>query len=640
MSGWQAQQAEMARLKTLMAASFEQSRIPMMLISLPGGLMEIVNRATLEVLGIGEMENPAGKGLGEFRPGYRLFDASGRELVSDDYPLFRASRGESVVNEEYRVLRADGSERWILVNAATILDERGKTLAAFVTFPDISSLKRAEQAVRDSHRQFEAIMDNMDALVYVADMSSYEILFMNRLGRDLYGEYAGRICWQTIQQGQVGPCAFCTNNRLLDAAGRPNPPYVWEFENTVTGKWLRCSDQAIRWTDGRLVRMEIAVDITESKNATVALQESEQRFRKLFEKAPLAYQSLDLVGNILEVNDTWLELFGGYGREEIIGRPIDHFLQEQSLGTLKETFPLFIQSGHMEGPVFEIRRKDGEPRTVTVNGRVAYDAKGEPQRTHCMLTDITERQRVERALREHAQQMEQLYQEQREFAFVASHDLQEPLRKILIFGDRLAGIMKDGNETALDYLARMKASASRMQLLIEGLLDYSRVTLKEKNLQAVSLARVVSDVLSDLEGRVSQTGAGIEVGELPVVEADPLQMHQLFQNLIGNALKFARPDVIPHVRIWAEPATVGEADGFCIRVADNGIGFDERYKDKIFEIFERLDGSRAYEGTGVGLSLCKKIVEQHGGAIDAEGRPGEGSVFSVILPLKHPVAMV
>jgi signal transduction histidine kinase len=237
-------------------------------------------------------------------------------------------------------------------------------------------------------------------------------------------------------------------------------------------------------------------------------------------------------------------------------------------------------------------------------------------------------------------ELERSNRELQDFAFVASHDLQEPLRKIQAFGDRLKGKHGDtlGPE-GIDYLERMQAAARRMHTLINDLLTFSRVTSRAQPFVPVDLGVVAGEVLSDLEVRIQQAGARVETGDLPVIDADPLQMRQLLQNLIGNALKFHRPGDRPEVRI---SATVDGIDGVSgpaearITVADNGIGFDMKYLDRIFTPFQRLHGRAEYEGTGMGLAVCRRIVERHGGALTAESAPGQGARFLVRLPIHQP----
>ncbi|HEV3468033.1 MAG TPA: ATP-binding protein [Pyrinomonadaceae bacterium] len=252
-----------------------------------------------------------------------------------------------------------------------------------------------------------------------------------------------------------------------------------------------------------------------------------------------------------------------------------------------------------------------------------------------------ERRRAEVALRRSeaelkvfAAKLESSNRELQDFASVASHDLQEPLRKIQAFGDRLKTKYGDAlGDGGRDYLERMQNAASRMQTLINDLLTFSRVTTKAQPFVAVDLREVAGGVVSDLEARVERSGGRVEMGEMLTLEADPLQMRQLLQNLIGNALKFHRPGEPPLVRVWCERAASVAGDLCRIHVADNGIGFDEKYLDRIFTVFQRLHGRQAYEGTGVGLAVCRRIAERHGGSITAASQPGRGSTFLVTLPV-------
>lgn len=219
-----------------------------------------------------------------------------------------------------------------------------------------------------------------------------------------------------------------------------------------------------------------------------------------------------------------------------------------------------------------------------------------------------------------------------EFAYVASHDLQEPLRKVRAFGDRLQTRYSDLlDATGRDYLQRMQNGSARMQALIDALLTYSRVTTKAQPPAPVNLNSVMADVLSDLEVTVETLQATVTVGPLPTLAADSTQMHQLLQNLVSNALKFHKSDIAPRVCITSRLCDTGEC---CeITVADNGIGFDMQYAERIFQVFQRLHGRSEYEGTGVGLAICRKIVERHGGTICAESAPGQGARFVIRLPL-------
>jgi light-regulated signal transduction histidine kinase (bacteriophytochrome) len=273
--------------------------------------------------------------------------------------------------------------------------------------------------------------------------------------------------------------------------------------------------------------------------------------------------------------------------------------------------------------------------------------RAEVERDNARLAaEVEERQRVNATLTALTTRLEQSNRELQDFASVASHDLQEPLRKIQAFGDRLRSKFAEPlGEAGRDYVDRMHSAAARMQTLINDLLSFSRVTTKAQPFAPVDLGGLARDVVGDLEARIESSGGRVEVGELPTIEADAVQMRQLFQNLIANALKFRRPEVAPVVRVSATmPTEVGtpaeDGEGASrnveIRIADNGIGFDEKYLDRIFNVFQRLHGREQYEGTGIGLAVCRKIAERHGGSITATSRPGEGTTFVVTLPVSHP----
>jgi signal transduction histidine kinase len=259
-----------------------------------------------------------------------------------------------------------------------------------------------------------------------------------------------------------------------------------------------------------------------------------------------------------------------------------------------------------------------------------------------MKADLAARDREQAELRRFAERLERSNRDLQEFASVASHDLQEPLRKVLAFGERLvSGLNGTLDERNQDYLNRMMNATRRMQTLINDLLQYSRVSTKAQPSVRVELPRLLDEVVADLEVRLERTRGTVEYGALPAVLADPLQMHQLMLNLIGNALKYHRPDEPPRVVISGEVVTTEETESgprerpspvVRITVTDNGIGFDDKYSQQIFTIFQRLHGQQEYEGTGIGLAICKKIVERHGGTITAKGLPGEGAVFTLELP--------
>jgi len=226
------------------------------------------------------------------------------------------------------------------------------------------------------------------------------------------------------------------------------------------------------------------------------------------------------------------------------------------------------------------------------------------------------------------------------FAYIASHDLQEPLRKVQAFGDRLKTQYKDVlDDRGLDYLSRMQNAGERMSTLINDLLNFSRISTKAKEFSNTDLSKIVTSVANDLEISIKDKNAIIKTNNLPTIEADELQMRQLFQNIIGNALKFNKSDTSPNISITSRTYFTTSPNGVnreqCeIRIKDNGIGFEQQYQDKIFEVFQRLHSSSEYSGTGVGLAICRRIAERHDGEISATSMPNQGATFIVTLPTK------
>ncbi len=305
----------------------------------------------------------------------------------------------------------------------------------------------------------------------------------------------------------------------------------------------------------------------------------------------------------------------------------------------EQRIPLFraFEEGHVESVEFVVAPRHQPRRVLVASGRAIHDEAGNRIGAVVSMQDVTRRVEAERRVQEAITELKRSNKELQDFASVASHDLQEPLRKIQAFGDRLKATQGQRlNEQGRDYLDRMHKAAYRMGVLINDLLAFSRVTTRAQPFAEIDLDHITREVVGDLENRLEQTGGRIEIGPLPTIEADPTQMRQVIQNLLSNGLKFHRPGVPPVVRIAQVPLEKEDPpDWVRIEVSDNGIGFDDKYLDRIFAIFQRLHGRGEYEGTGVGLAVCRKIVDRHGGRITARSTPGAGTTFVVTLPRRQ-----
>ncbi|MDY7231403.1 sensor histidine kinase [Hyalangium rubrum] len=323
----------------------------------------------------------------------------------------------------------------------------------------------------------------------------------------------------------------------------------------------------------------------------------------------------------------------GVSSEEIVGRSAYDWIAPHDVERVRGFFQKVLETGE---PV------EYETQSTPEVGNAWFSVRLGPVRSGSEIvgltlitTDVTAQKLAQLRLEESLRRLEQSNRELESFASVASHDLQEPLRKIQSFGERLKSTAAEVlSPEARDYLERMQNAATRMRRLIDDLLAFSRVSSKAQPFVPVNLSNIAGDVVGDLEVAIEQAGATVTVGPLPTLKADPTQMRQLLQNLLSNALKFRQENVPPRVNVQA---TVDAKQKRCeLRVEDNGIGFDEKYLGRIFNLFQRLHGQGKYAGTGIGLAICRKIVERHGGTISASSVPGQGATFIVSLPLEPP----
>lgn len=397
-----------------------------------------------------------------------------------------------------------------------------------------------------------------------------------------------------------------------------------------------------------LATLLILRDIAVRRRAEEALAEEHNLLRSVMDAMPEQVFVTDLEGRYLIDNISHRRFLGKKLAREVEGKsPADFFPQVLAHQMIQDNRTV-MQSGQ---PVLNdetlVVRGDGDVVWLATTKVPLNDVEGQCVGLVGVSSDISERKEAEERLRLAAEQLRRSNLELQEFASVASHDLQEPLRKIQAFGDRLKIRCSAAlGESGRDYLERMQDAARRMQILLHDLLTLSRITSKAQPFEPVDLRKVVEDVVSTLEVRIEQTDGQVEIGFLPVIDADPAQMRQLLQNLISNALKFhakgTKPEVIISAKLLNNAESLAGAmpgEELCqIMVRDNGIGFDERYLERIFQVFQRLHSRSEYEGTGIGLAVCRKIADRHGGMISAKSAEGEGATFIVTLPVKQRIS--
>jgi len=357
---------------------------------------------------------------------------------------------------------------------------------------------------------------------------------------------------------------------------------------------------------------------------------AEDLFRGLLDSAPDPIVIVDGSGNIQMVNRQVERVFG-FERDELLGRPVEVLLPERLRANHVGERRRYMENPRTRpmGVGLELfgRRKDGSEFPVEIS--LSPMRAGRDVLVTSIIRDLTGRKEVENQLRATAAELERSNAELEQFAYVASHDLQEPLRMVASYTQLLARRYSGKlGEDADEFIGFAVDGARRMQELINDLLTYSRVGSRALELEAVDVGKAVDGVIVDLGGAIDDSQATVtRDDDFPTIEADPRQVQQIFQNLIANGIKFRRADVAPEVHVSARR----EDDTWHFAVTDNGIGIEQQYLDRIFVLFQRLHSRSDYPGTGIGLAICRRIVERHGGTIQVHSKPGQGTTFEFTL---------
>jgi PAS domain S-box-containing protein len=436
----------------------------------------------------------------------------------------------------------------------------------------------------------------------------------------------------TRRSDEVGQLAKAFRHMVREVAGRERELRQARDELEVRVE-ERTAAAEQRTLELIRVNAELEREIAERKRTQTALQKSSEEIFDLYNNAPCGYHSVDINGTVLRMNDTELNWLG-YTREEVLGEmQITDFVSRASLPVFRETLAEFRRAGKVNEFEFEMLRKDGTTLPVLLNSTAIRDAAGHFVMSRSTIFDITERKRVEHALVQKSHELTRSNQELELFASVASHDLQEPLRMVAsymeLLSQRYTGKL---DEKADRWIGFAVSGVVRMKQLINDLLEFSRVGTRGKPFAPTDCAAIMHAVTQNLHQAIQDSGATVICGVLPTLQADPSQLAQVFQNLLANAIKF-RGSHAPDVYVEAQR----QESAWRFSVRDNGIGIDPQFAERIFVIFQRLHTHEEYPGTGIGLALCRKVIERHGGRIWVESQPGKGATFFFTIPDVAPV---
>ena len=508
----------------------------------------------------------------------------------------------------------------------------------------LADARRARDAGRTSEDRFRALFDmSRDGIVFV-DLDGH-IEEMNQAYLDLVGYNRDEITKHTYQD--LTPEKWRDGEAEIIETQVMRRGFSDEYEKEYVRKDgsiapISLRTILVRDLEGRPVRfMGIVRDITELKEKEEALKASERRYRSLFDLSRDGVVFVGLDGPIEEANGAYLDMLG-YDMAELGVLTYQQLTPPRWAAMEADIVAKQIVSrGYSDEYEKEYIRKDGSVFPVAVRAILVRDEAGAPLRIMAIVRDITEQKRAREALERHTRDLARSNEELEQFAYVASHDLQEPLRKIRAFGALLAEEKRAAlDEEGRQYVDFMTDAAARMQTLVSDLLALSRVTTAAQPFEDLALDEVFETVLSDLSVALHEAEGRVDVAAAPTIEADRTQMEQLFRNLIGNALKFRKSDVPPCVTVRiadeAPPLAAVPGPAHTIVVADNGIGFEPSQGSKLFQPFKRLHARHRYEGAGIGLAICEKIVSRHHGRITASGAPDTGATFTVTLPRRQP----
>ncbi|GEM_PF-1528827 len=549
-----------------------------------------------------------------------------RELINNRTKALR--QGEKIpLRYSFKILTKEGETRDVEVNTVPLGNNK-----VMGVLRDITELKQMEEELRESHEKYKFLVDNTKEIIIIVSKAG-KVLFANKRALDISGyseeEIIGKSFTRFIPKGLTKKILFALGQEIL---GNPQPEMTIQVK-TKSGE-LRDIEIAEGSTlvhkKGKLVGILVSArDITERKKAEERIRQLKEFNENIVQNIAEGIALTDADGRFTFVNPTAASMLG-YKFEELLGQNETVVVPPDQQSIIQEAR---AQRTHGKSSRYEVEfiRKDGTRIPVLVSG-IPIIEEGRLTGTLAVFVDITERKKVEKKLRQTADELARSNAELEDFVHIASHDLREPLRKVSAFGGLLKASIEDKlGEDDYENLQFMINGALRMQKMIDDLVAYSRVTSNAKPSEPVDLNALLEELRTlELATRIEETKGTIRVPEpLPSVMADSAQVRRLLQNLIGNALKFTKENIPPEITIKANAANDGMVQ---IEVEDNGIGIDKKYHEQIFTMFKRLHARGTHDGSGIGLAVCKKIVERYNGQIGIRSKQGKGSTFWFTLP--------
>ncbi|AEH36695.1 ATP-binding protein [Halopiger xanaduensis] len=555
---------------------------------------------------------------------WTLYDADGEPIPNDERPWARVfDAGEPVTDYECQVEFADGERRWRSITAAPIAGDDGDEFV-LLSIDDVADRKERERQLRREYDQTEKLLETAPIAIAVQN-ADRETIRANQRAQEAFGlseqEFRDNPVdtgeWRIYDEdGELLDSSETTSGRVL-ATGEPvlDEELVFEPPNGER-LYFRVNSAPIFGPDGEIERIVTAAkDVTELKARERQLEqrkaELETELSEILGRVSDAFYALDEEWRYTHLNEQAAAILDR-SREELLGRPVWETIPDAVESFFREQYQRAMET--QEPVSFEIE-------AATFDAWLEFAVYPSESGLSVYFRDITERKRYEQQLEASNERLEQ-------FAYAASHDLQEPLRMVTSYLQLLENRYGDElDDDAEEFIEFAVDGAERMREMIDGLLEYSRVETQGDPFEPVDLNAVLADVREDLRVRIEESDADIAVEDLPTVEGDASQLRQVFQNLLTNAVQYSG-DGPPQVRVSAERA----GDMWDVSVRDEGVGIDPDDQDRIFEVFQRLHGREEHPGTGIGLSLCRRIVERHGGDIRVDSEPGEGTTFSFTLP--------